>query len=524
MPKNFLVGIGGSGARVAEAALFLCSAGFGPDKFSLFLIDPDKGNGNLGRTTGLISKYLECRKLFVPVDDKVRLFRTEIEVPENEKDRVWGIFTKTDTTLSEWLGYEGLKETNRPEYDLMSILFSKDELSTKLNEGFRGHPAIGSVVMSEIPEKELPFKMLWNAFDGCNAFDLRLFLVGSVFGGTGAAGFPTLGHRNTIKFSKDAVINEKESKSKILLGGALILPYFRVVKSGDVPGMYVTSNDFPIATKAAMEFYDTKESLGIDQIYFIGDSMSHDVGEFSYGSTSQENKPHYIEIVSTLASFDFFNQAPIEKNSQMYFISKREDERVDWKSFPVSRNEVDILHLQDEFKAINTTMTIFCYVLATYGKSILDPENDSKNNMEFKQPWYEHFSNKKNDELVNLRTAKNKEMLKVFVDYAEDYLNWLTAISSYPNVDLIDNKKLMDTNGNWNDPVNRSFIGEILKETSSKKSWADKDGFLQSLNAEDINKHIKENTKTMLAANKFLNLFYEGSKRFAKNNFSVTIK
>ena len=37
MAKNFLVGIGGSGARVAEAAVFLCAAGFGPEKLNLFL-------------------------------------------------------------------------------------------------------------------------------------------------------------------------------------------------------------------------------------------------------------------------------------------------------------------------------------------------------------------------------------------------------------------------------------------------------------------------------------------------------
>src|SRR6185503_14280795 len=126
--------------------------------------------------------------------------------------------------------------------------------------------------MTELPTNNYPFKLLWDELPEGKAFDVRLFLVGSVFGGTGAAGFPTLGHRNTLKFNKEkgAVINDKEEISRILLGGSLILPYFRIVKNDNQPDMHVTSGDFPIATKAALEFYDTKDSLGFDQVYFIG--------------------------------------------------------------------------------------------------------------------------------------------------------------------------------------------------------------------------------------------------------------
>lgn len=62
MSKNYLIGIGGTGARVVEAAVFMCAAGYGPDELSIFLIDPDKGNGNLARTTNLIDLYKDCKK------------------------------------------------------------------------------------------------------------------------------------------------------------------------------------------------------------------------------------------------------------------------------------------------------------------------------------------------------------------------------------------------------------------------------------------------------------------------------
>lgn len=526
MPKNFLVGIGGSGAKVTESALYLCASGFGPNKLFLFLIDPDRGNGNLARTTKLISSYLECKKQFQP-HNAVKLFQTELVVPEDEKDRVWTIFDKTDTTLGEWIGYDGLnEEKQKDERDMMGVLFSKQELTTKLNMGFRGHPSIGSVVMTELPENNYPFKLLWDELPESKAFDVRLFLVGSVFGGTGAAGFPTLGHRNTLKFNenKGAVINKKELISRILLGGSLILPYFKVVKNDSQSDMHVTSGDFPIATKAALEFYDTKNSLGFDQIYFIGDSLSQNVGNFSVGSTSQVNDPHYIEIVSTLASFDFFSQPTIEKKEKdtMYFIAKRDNEKLNWSSFPFSRNEDDIIRIQNSFKTQLTTMTIFSYALVTYGRSILNPADDAKNKMEFKHPWYEHFNHSKNnDNYLNPRTTINKDFLNKVIDFAENYLVWITSISDYENVELIDKTKIVEGKKNWKNPVNLTLIGELLKEDSKKRGWADKDGFLQCLNAEDINKNIAKDTKTFLAANKFLNLFYEGAERFAKNNYTI---
>jgi hypothetical protein len=527
MPKNFLVGIGGSGAKVTESALYLCASGFGPQKLFLFLIDPDRGNGNLARTTKLMSSYLECKKEFKPHND-VKLFQTELVVPENEKDRVWTVFDKTDTTLSEWIGYDGLnEEKQRDERDMMSVLFSKQELTTKLNMGFRGHPSIGSVVMTELPTNNYPFKLLWDELPEGKAFDVRLFLVGSVFGGTGAAGFPTLGHRNTLKFNKEkgAVINDKEEISRILLGGSLILPYFRVVKNDNQPDMHVTSGDFPIATKAALEFYDTKDSLGFDQVYFIGDSLSQDVGDFSVGSTSQENDPHYIEIVSTLAAFDFFSQPAIEKKEKdtMYFIAKRDNEKLTWNSLPFSRNEEEITNVQKRFKTRITTMTVFSYALVTYGRSVLNPADDGKNKDEFRQPWYqEHFNHNKNDDLINPRTTNNKDFLNKVIDFAENYLHWITSISDYENVELIDKAKFSDGKKKWKNPVNHAIIGELLKETSEKKGWTDsKGGFLQCLNADDINKNISRDTKTFSAANKFLNLFYEGAEKFAKGNYTI---
>ena len=67
------------------------------------------------------------------------------------------------------------------------------EKETPLQEGFRGHPSIGSAVMAKMVD--LQEDETWREFrknisndDG----EAKVFLAGSIFGGTGASGFPTI--------------------------------------------------------------------------------------------------------------------------------------------------------------------------------------------------------------------------------------------------------------------------------------------------------------------------------------------
>ena len=46
MARCFFIGIGGTGAKCAEALIHLCAAGLGPDRCSIMLVDQDEPNGN----------------------------------------------------------------------------------------------------------------------------------------------------------------------------------------------------------------------------------------------------------------------------------------------------------------------------------------------------------------------------------------------------------------------------------------------------------------------------------------------
>lgn len=516
MTQNILIGIGGTGARVVESMIHLCAAGYGPDNLTLFIIDPDEGNGNLTRTKTLVTLYDRCRKNYSPVSRVERvLFKTQIKTPGT---MVWKIFEDKNSTLSYYINHKTLPQDL---HDFATILFSDAELNTPLNEGFRGHPSIGAVVMANPPEDEEPWTILWDEIADKKANDVRVFLAGSVFGGTGAAGVPTIGSRDLIKFNPKAKVGA--NKSRVLLGGALVMPYFSFEKKDETDEkMFVTNHDFPIATKAALHYYNEKE-LGFDQLYLLGDSLNQKVGKFSVGSQSQENQPHYIEIATALAANDFFDQPPIEGDPEkLYFIACRNDEKVDWEALPISRDEHQIRNRQVELKSRLVTMTTFAYALGTYGNEILEREHKS-----IEDTWYrEHFKykeKKEKDRVKNPRWGENKAALDIINEYNRRYfLPWICSLDDLSGrIAFLDRQKICVEPiqiGKDLDLIdyNRfpSYIGDFLAEKSKAFDF----GFFirNSLNAINLT-----GEKTLSASDKYLNLFYNAAEKFCAENYNI---
>lgn len=515
MPQNILIGIGGTGARVIESMVHLCAAGFGPDELSMFLIDPDESNGNLTRTKTLITLYNQCVNKFESTPQtKKELFKTKIKIPD---PLVWNIFKDKNNTLANYIKQTTLKGELS---DLASVLFSKAELTTNLNEGFRGHPSIGAVVMSNPPEEEEPWAMLWDDIVDKKQNDVRVFLAGSVFGGTGAAGVPTFGANDIIKYNPKAKLGA--GKSRILLGGALVLPYFGIERKDEVnEKMFVTNNDFPIATKAALHYYSEKE-LGFDQLYFIGDSLNQKVGEFHTGSVHQENKPHYIELVAALSANDFFAQDNIDgEPEKQYYIACRDDDTIHWRSLPVTRAESNILKKQVELKKSLITLVTYGYAFCSFGRDVLKEKHD-----EIDHTWYrENFKfneKKEKDRIKNPRWHENLAQLDDMHKYLSNYfLPWICLIDDGNKVSLFNRSKICEGDVQISKPlrlVNYNTkgdnFGSFLKEDSEGKD------FNHFLNNFLINISLK-NEKTMNAANKYINIFYEAAQKFCAINYNL---
>ena len=531
MVKNYLIGIGGTGAKVIESVLHLCAAGFGPQSLSVFLIDPDQANMNHARTSTLLKQYRAAAAGWRdrPARAHMQPFRTDVKFAE---EPIWTIFKKKDVTLSGFLNVNTLQQSNADYAQLISVLFTEKELQTPLTRGFRGHPSIGSVVMSNVEtaamketEDMVPadgLRQLWQDIQECAEGEARVFLVGSVFGGTGAAGVPTFGSPKMLKQHESAKLENKASR--ILLGGALVLPYFSfevdpdAVKKGQ-QDMYVTPADFPIATKAALEYYNEKD-MGFDQIYFVGDSLAQRVGKFGTGGKEQDNGPHYIELVTGLAALDFWRHGAKAAGEPEYFIAARDTATVTWSGLPVTRDSAQLTELQSQLALQASTMTAFGYVLNTYGADFLGRLHKNPDNA---VGWYtDHFKfdlKNKQDEAKDPRNAENRAGIDLVTAYSREFVKWLSSIGALEQVDLIDGTKL------FADPVAGTFlpplkytgnIGAFLTGLSRNPAKATWHNYLEKLN------ELAITDPAMSPTDRFLNLLYEASYEFCSSGYGLS--
>ena len=109
--KNFVIGIGGTGAKCLEHLLHCCSAGLGPEQLWVGMIDQDEANGNVSRTKVLLSKYQNLQDSLrnETKNDLAKdsdLLKTKIS---SNADSVWLPLKGADPTLEEVINYELLK-------------------------------------------------------------------------------------------------------------------------------------------------------------------------------------------------------------------------------------------------------------------------------------------------------------------------------------------------------------------------------------------------------------------------------
>jgi hypothetical protein len=535
MAKHYLIGIGGTGARVVEAVLHCCAAGFAPEgltDLTVFLVDPDEGNGNLSRTKTLVAQYQRARDAVAERDgDDVRIFGTPVAAPD---PFVWGIFSDQNMSLGRYINHELARKSSPQVADLMEVLFSGEELGTRLNEGFRGHPSIGAVVMANTPDDVEPWQSFWADVESSQSEGaVRVFLVGSIFGGTGAAGVPTFGAPNMLKWDRRAALSQPgapgtgagrgDGQSKIFLGAALVLPYFTVE---DLPAerteLFVTPADFPVATKAALQYYDEKDASGklaFDQVYLLGDSLPQPVGKFSPGNRDQQNRPHYVEVAGALAALDFFRQEPAAdavREGPRFFAASRSGREVDWRALPVTRDAGRLEALQTEFERRVAAMTVFAYTFNTLGTELLSDA--------YAEPlpaWYKsHF-------VLNPKRAPRqaRAALEHVAEFNRSFLAWVAALDDGDDeegrVRLVDRTRLFAGGGPAagatselvSPRTNKAAVGGVLKGVAG-----------QGLTFDRVRTELdtlRVRRPGMPAASLYVNLFYEAALRFVDANYRL---
>ena len=260
--------------------------------FSLICSRFSTNNADLTRAVDLMNKYSEIRKqLKFTEGAQSTFFKTEIE--KILKNYTLPFQNIGDTSFESFIDISNLSIEDQA---FTRMLFSEKNLSSKMDVGFKGNPNIGSVVLNQIFESD-GFSDFANTFGQGD----RIFIISSIFGGTGAAGFPMLLKtlRTSDWFNNSDVINKSN------IGAVTILPYFKV--SNDInQENEINSATFISKARSALAYYEKNISNNdtIDSLYFLADTPSK-VYQYSVGGNTQKNDAHMIEFMAATAIVDF---------------------------------------------------------------------------------------------------------------------------------------------------------------------------------------------------------------------------
>lgn len=306
MSKLYLFGIGGTGSRVLRSLTMLLASGVdaGVDTIVPVLIDPDLSNGDLTRTVSSLKKYKEIRsELSFGSEIQSCYFKTDID--DQGTNFLLPIANVGNKTFGQYLSFDNL---NREDKAMISLLFNDKNLNAQMQEGFKGNPNMGSIVLNDFCDPNN--KALANLLSGFSNGD-KIFIISSIFGGTGAAGFPLL-----LKTFRQAQQFNTFANPAIIAGapiGALsVLPYFGLQTDGNSE---INMATFITKAKSALIYY--QNNLDTDALYYIADNMTSSYNNVE-GSDGQKNDAHFIEMASALAVIDFAKDSQIIRGANVY--------------------------------------------------------------------------------------------------------------------------------------------------------------------------------------------------------------
>jgi len=408
MAKLYLFAIGGTGTRVLKSLTMLLASGMNANTEEIvpIIIDTDINNGDLEQYRRISSDYQKVHKtLFSNVSNdklKKQFFRTNIS-----KHRELNVSGLDYGTLGDMLDYSGMTASGHKETKfLIDLMFSKEDLTMKLENGFLGNPNIGSIVLHHIIDSRAFKDFTLDFHEGD-----RIFIINSIFGGTGAAGLPLL--LKVFRESKSELNNIGLINSSII-GAVTVLPYFEVdVEKFQNKESAINSATFISKTKAALSYYDRHISNLINCLYYVGDTQKSSYENFQ-GGTQQKNPSNIIELAAATAIIDFLNYEPQANTiNNLSKFSRYFEFGIDSES-----QQLNFRHLKEEDDYFSKSLIMFMYLSIYinnyFEQSLNDPKLAWKNDLKIPASFY------KNDFSIALRTFVGNYFYNWLVDLEYD--------------------------------------------------------------------------------------------------------
>ena len=320
--KCFCYCIGGTGARIAEVAAHLCTMNMLNDKNITFIVvDKDEECGGTKRAKKVISYTEVISEIKGSDSNSGRLCRSRLSSKEdgNPTKAPWNFTKAIENIQGNNNGNASLKNAlggnNSDNEILFDAFYSKSEQENPTSEGFYGHPSIGALMfkyMMKNTNDDIAEPVL-NYLTGHTGDVVKVFIIGSVFGGTGASVFSNLAAHIRDKSSGMNNIN-----NRLLISGVLLLPYFSFGASTN-ENPRINDMEFFAKSRTALEQYSMDNFMrnldadgnykgNFDTIYICGQNPLHKVGKYSEGGSTQENHFDLVDLIAAYAMVDFFKK------------------------------------------------------------------------------------------------------------------------------------------------------------------------------------------------------------------------
>lgn len=313
MNTLYVIAVGGSGERVLRSFTMALAAGvkIGANRVVPVIIDNDTESDALIKCKNVLAAYNSEKNFGVhrtyekiaPVQPS--FCQTEVTEPIL-LDVSGGNIGDLDTVIGCPVS-KGLDDPNNDAIKSINaereLLFTDSERQMPLNVGFVGNPNIGSIVINSMSLVDEKFGQVENG----NATD-GVIVIGSLFGGTGAAGIPLIINK---------LLHRGDGVTKPLMGVVALLPYFNVDTNSNPndnseirdKGFDVNSKLFDLKTWAALMYYDKNMSKKLDFMYYVGDDNKATYKK-CIGGKKQQNPASMHELMAAMSIIDFTNEQP----------------------------------------------------------------------------------------------------------------------------------------------------------------------------------------------------------------------
>jgi hypothetical protein len=220
-------------------------------------------------------------------------------------------------------------EIEQDDKDLANLFFDKNVQEFNLEHGYRAQTHLGSLLMyhgiveavkSVVENRDKATQQARDLSDFIRNLvaepNARVFVFGSVFGGTGASSIPII-----PKALKDAATLDGAMTldlNKVKFGSTLLTQYFGFnppdMTERREEKVIASSDNFAINSQAALQFYQDDPTVKkyYKRFYHIGwpKEMKYTYGNNGRtitGGGEQTNSCHVVELMCACAAYDFFN-------------------------------------------------------------------------------------------------------------------------------------------------------------------------------------------------------------------------